>query len=543
MSNLSDLSAELLAEIFKLIHDSSRHTIFSLLGVNKRVSEAALPFVYRESTFNYTATARDKPTDTEKPVMRTFRQLDSLLALPKEHTIWKSVRKVAVYSSFVQWPDDTSEPSFTPSEETVQDRWGSFTEFLSRIVNLRELVFDCTERVPIILLAALETNHPSCHLRVRNWTRLRPDAPFGDPYEEALARSPVLKSIEANFVYENWLFTSASYEVDALERILALSPSLEEVGYSNRPAYPGAPVIVQVGQEGEDEEAERRREAGRFRVGEPVQKTTVRKIKTYLSQLKLWEAFIDLENIETLDIGRISDSEWLKRVMEQRTFSGLKHLAFKIAHLFLSFGDLEGEFKMTLDAFISSLPPLESLSVVSYHEFIDLSSVLSHHGVSLRSLSLHQVEDIYESRPILALDDLKLIRSECPHLEHFEFDINRTPNPKENEMVVYTFLSFFKSLRSIYIHYDVGEHHQGFESDFSLAEFKEIYTVVDEDFAREVWRAVCANHLEELVLHVGERDWEIRSDELCARKRIRVCRNERDDLRDDWNALQIVEGW
>ncbi|KAJ8092103.1 hypothetical protein PM082_021635 [Marasmius tenuissimus] len=416
-------------------------------------------------------------------------------------------------------------PGFTPSpEETVQERWGSFIQLLSRIINLWELIFDCTERTPIILLDALEANHPYCRLHVRNWTRLHLTARFGDPYEEALARSPCLRSIQAHLNYRR---PDTPFYNDAFERILALSPNLEDIAYSSRRI--------------------------KWESLHPV-------------LLQRWESFIDLQKVKVLELAKVSNTRWMDWATDNRTFDGLKHLTFKVAHRHGRDGS-QDEFRSILEKFLSSQSPLESISIVNYHGYISLSHIVLYHGGSLRSLSLHQIESTQGPRPILTLDDLDLIRSEVPHLEYLEFDLNRTREPQENEEQVYKIISSIPLLRRITIHYDLGIHHESFGGSQLLyahtedpstrhivlppkdTEFNGIYTKIDEYFAREVWEAVCSSNLEELALYIGERyrgsggmappKWRTR--EEYTKNWVRVCRNERDDLKDDVSALKVVE--
>ncbi|KAK1235369.1 hypothetical protein PQX77_001413, partial [Marasmius sp. AFHP31] len=83
------------------------------------ISDATLPFVYRELKFELNAqTPRDRASEShmDEPHSHALQQLDSFLDLPLNHTIWKDVRKVAVYSSCVDWPGDwrdTNKPPYT----------------------------------------------------------------------------------------------------------------------------------------------------------------------------------------------------------------------------------------------------------------------------------------------------------------------------------------------------------------------------------------------------------------------------------------------
>ncbi|KAL0571075.1 hypothetical protein V5O48_010883 [Marasmius crinis-equi] len=562
MATLDRLSAELLSEILELIHDSSRHTIFSLLRVNRAISGAALPFAYRECTFNFSQNSSQrssKQTAIRTPLTRSLEKLASLLEAHREpdSAIWRGVRKVVVHSDWVVWEGDTStsrsrDPPFTPSEELVQARWGSFVEFLSRVVNLREVVFDCRERVPLILLNALEKTHPCCRLHVKDWTRLRSDARAGDPYEEALARSPCLSSLEARFTTGGY---GINFKSSAIERILALSPNLEAMSCTTYTA--GSQCVVEFIDAAQFAEADRERE--KFVVANPVRKSEMRRIRySSLSSglIRSWERLFDPRKVETLNLQALDNTEWMGYASDNGLFGGLKHLSFTITHdPRNSSQGLEG-FKAGLADFLDSCFTLESLSVVGYHRYIDLLAVLDRHGETLRSLALHQAESIEGSRPSPSRGDLDLIRSRAPRLESLEVDVNRTIDPSRNELEIYSVISSFPDIRHLAISYDLGVHYEVFHntsqrsSDPSEAErYLKTYIKIDEDFAREIWRTVRGKALEEMVIYDGEQYRETEDywpcpfwveQEVTKRQRFWLTRNERDDLKDVVSAVKVV---
>ncbi|KAK1231456.1 hypothetical protein PQX77_005436 [Marasmius sp. AFHP31] len=535
------------------IHGSSRHTIFSLLRVSKRVYGAALPFVYRELVFNLSTHEHPRPLDGRMPDTRSLQRIASILWLSEDSVIWLGIRRIVVHSSYVSWgiEDETTrqrriaaDQPIVPSEEAIQNRWGPFVELLARVVNLQELVFDCTERVPLVLLETLHRRHPSCRLHVKNWTRIRSDVKVGDAHEEALARSPCLRSIEATFGTGG---PHLDLNVASFERVLALAPNLEAAGYEKLP--PGGCTMYALTLEQREEQAQ---ESKRFRVSSPQRKDGLTKIKWTgldIGTIRQWESFINLHNVETLDLGCVYDVGWMDYALENGIFSGLKHLSFKVDVDRLRSEEYDQRYKSSFWNFLSSCPLLESLRIVNFHGYIDLLTVLFRHGRHLRSLSLHQVETTQGPRPAQIRGDMDLIRSLTPHLEHLEIDLNRTV---ENEAKIYATIFSFPNLRSLILHYDLGIYHNNFWQDHrntAAADqewYNRIYTKVDEEFARDVWQAVRGTRLEELTLFIGEQNrrtfgyparWVLR--EQRDRHWIRVNRNERDDLGTDLGALQI----
>ncbi|KAJ8089108.1 hypothetical protein PM082_014356 [Marasmius tenuissimus] len=232
--------------------------------------------------------------------------------------------------------------------------------------------------------------------------------------------------------------------------------------------------------------------------------------------------------------------------------SGLKHLSFEIAQFLPDDGSQE-QFKSSLGNFLYSLLPLESLSIVNHHGYIDLPLILRHHGKHLRSLSLHQLERPQGPRPTLTLSIIELIRSDALRLEHLELDLNRTIDPEANEHQHFRVISSFPNLRSLIINYDLGVYSRhcqwlgtlGVRDSSDSELYHKVYTKPDKDFAVGIWRAVArGNRLKKMSLYFGEPDWEMDSliaAELMYREEIYISRNERDDLKDDVAALQIVQ--
>ncbi|KAJ8092248.1 hypothetical protein PM082_024079 [Marasmius tenuissimus] len=504
---LDTLSAELLSEICELIHETSPHTIFSLLRVNKTIHEAALPLVYREMTFDFTQNYSDGDDCKEEPCSRTLQQLDSLLKLPSEHPIWRGVRKITVHLAVIVWPGDPtredpesdpesdSDPDsdsesksdsnsnsnsnsdsvvepllpYFPSEQETNDRWNTFIVFPSQVTSLRRLLFDCAERVPLVVLRHLELKHPLCHLYARNWTRVSSDLNVWDSNNEALARSPCLRGIEAKFSHTP--LSEEDLNQPAFDRIVALSPHLQELTMSF-----GATLGPQ-------------RKMNNCQVAEPLKKASVKKI------------------IETLEVSGAPDCGWMEYAINHGTFSGLKNLEIAV--------------EIARDRL----------------------------------------------RPLLTRDDLKLIRSEAPRLEHLAIDLNRSTTPAINEMTVtqaYEILSSFQNLLTITIHYNLGlhdadiwEYAEYFDNPLEYmfysslgrgpprraSDVEAFYTKVDRRFVKEVWYAVKSERLEKVTLYIGEfsegaRDigpWG-----QSVRKQISVLRNERDNMRDDVDALKIM---
>ncbi|KAG7096117.1 hypothetical protein E1B28_006791 [Marasmius oreades] len=405
MSSLDGLNTDALNEIIQLVHASSRHTLFSLLRVNKTFHDLTLPFLYRVLDFDFTQADHRRCTEVlHDPYTYSQHRIHSITG--GDPRILKAIRKVVVHSTYARWPRDTLQRTyFIPSDEDIECKWSFFVTFLSRIAHLQELVFDCQERVPLVLLDVLHSRHPLCRLHVRGWTRAGYDVRVGDPYEKALAMSPCLRSIDA-FVFSGP--PGADLYLPAFLRIASLAPNLQSMGYSISTSGGWRSALNRLTTE---QREKIRTESERFEVKEPVRKG-LRKIKwTELDENVLdrfEQAGLDLGTVESLDMGEVSRISGLIRARNQGLFAALKHLSFTVNHSSRS-DCTEKELKSNIVDFLLSIPPLQSLSIANYSAFIDLFALLRWHGGSLRSLSLHEVEIPHENetREVLTVGQLK----------------------------------------------------------------------------------------------------------------------------------------
>ncbi|KAL0569618.1 hypothetical protein V5O48_012344 [Marasmius crinis-equi] len=544
MTTLDTLSIEILQEIFSSIHDTSRQTIFSLLRVSRNMHEAAIPFVYRDLAFDFNHQInRSAPTtdSTPPPYTRSLERLTWLLNLPPDCVVWKSVKRVAVWSK----NDDLSART-NNSEEDLHTKWLPFVNFLSRVVNIREFTFRCSEPVPLILLNILEENHPSCELHVKGWTRASVDLEVGDPSEEALARSPCLRSIEA------YMQLNHPGEINlteaAFRRILALSPNLQAARFGDRSrgfcgnGYQSVPA---------ERWGKIAREEERFKVGDPVRKAamkTIRWDRAGLDTIQFWETFAVLRNVIELHVEVISDVCWMEYALENESFTGVKRLSLRLAHFPRDESD-KARFQSVLGELLDSFSSLEYLRINNFHDYISLPSILSHHGERLRSLTLLQVSG--SSRPAPTTTDLDLIRLEAPGLTHLGIDIDLTADPEKSELEIYRIISSFPALRTLAIHYSFPQDPLKYyfgrtERDNGGPWSGHDYMLLNKAFAKKVWAAVHNRRLENLSLHIS--NWcpdnreEIpiawNSQKMGDRNtRMYVRRDERDELRGDMEAL------
>lgn len=496
------------------IHDTSRHTLFSVLVVNSALNQAVFPFIYREWTLDFNNLhVRELNKGDPEPVAVTQEGIQRLLDMEATASIFRAIRKLVVRSSLVRWSAD--EPEYFrnpndkpgPSDEQIISKWSPFSELVSRSTNLLDITFDCQEQMPLILIDAL---HPSTRLHVRNWTRLREDARVGDLREEALARSTCLRSLSAHFTTGGPVL---GYNQPALRRIVSLAPNLESFECTTRSK--GGCVSYTFSMAHMDVYSE---EAAKFGVPDVPPKPLKSLCHDLMGirQIQQW----NLEELESLTC-RAFNMEVLTYAMHNQLFKNLRHLS-------LCAPWYQEEVGTTLKDIITLCHPLESLSIVNFSRTsIPIAVICLHHGPFLRSLALHNVEDDRSPRPTIPLSELAHLCSATSQLESLEIDINRTPSGSD-ECQIYSLLSTFPNLSSITIHYDLGFKGSG-----------DAYRIVGPEFGERVWRAI-AKPLYDLRLYVGEPNREPPSgrpehwisEEVRRRQRLHVRRHERDDMRD-----------
>ncbi|KAL0064086.1 hypothetical protein AAF712_008946 [Marasmius tenuissimus] len=504
---LDELCAEVLEVIGTLLHQSSRNSIFSLIRVNTRLYDVFLPFIYRQCTFDFTKNPGYKARKgLQTPLNLTQSRLQSFLENITGHIIFDSVRKVIVKATGFRSDDDNHISTLIEGSE-----WASMTAFVSRMSHLEEIIFDCTQPVPITLLAVLHERHPTSQLHVRNWTRRAPDVKVGDPHEEALARSICLRSIEACFTTGG--DDAMDLNVPALKRIITLAPNIESA--TLRTLSEGGCVMY--GQSIEEVEEESR-EAAKFDVEDAPPKV-MRKLEWYYTSaysIPHLERTVDLSQLEALD-AREMDHTGCLHALQHSTFRGLRHLSFTLPGSNTEEWSLSGERSPTVTAFIVSLSPLLSLSIINYADYVDVAAVLLHHGATLRSNH----------------DKLTILGTGAPNLEFLAIDINRTAD-QANEAAIYAGVSAFPNLTRVALHCDLGLRHA-----------TKYHSEVDRNFVEQVWWSLDGEkhrrQLEELTLFIGEQDRDIGFGypadwvfyENDARQKLRVTRNERDDKTDE----------
>ncbi|KAL0066383.1 hypothetical protein AAF712_006642 [Marasmius tenuissimus] len=506
-----------------LLEQSARSTLFSLVRVNKRFYEIFLPLVYRRCTLRFTAYGARKRHSNSDTQLRILRFLER----DPDDLVFRAIRNLTIFST-------KSDDPQRRGQLIGGINWTPLIEFIRRLKRLEIVTFDCPESVPLDLLTVLEEYHPSSHLHVRNWTRKSRDVRVGDPHEEALARSACLRSIDGDL--EESEYKPINTNEAAFRRIVALAPNIECASLKSHISQDWSYSARLTDEDREEQELERTR----LEIAGSWRRKTLKKLgwnEIRPATIKQLEKNFNLEALDALDAG-LFHRVGIRYAIEHDTFQRLRHLSFEIPSWESS---VPNDGQLNIMDFICSLSNLQSLSVTNHIEHIDLPTLFQYHGSSLRSLSLHEIEDPEHNRRSLAPAEITHIQFDAPNLEALTMDMNRNRDPTD----VYAALSMFKRLRQLTLQYDLGLVRR--YGPYCRPD-DDIYKDVDASFAEAAWESItrggrgggaCYNRtLDKLTVNIGEQqrqlnaaenppDWVLH--ERRARRQFDVMRNQRDD--------------
>ncbi|KAH8823492.1 hypothetical protein DL96DRAFT_1617748 [Flagelloscypha sp. PMI_526] len=200
-------SHDVLIEIIHFVHDIDRPTIFSLNVVNSDFHSIALPFVYRECSFDVTIGARREDIRRIQSWMRPRGDLSWVVEAIRQIALRKTVSSGDVLDFGVQ-----------------PNTWDPFLSLISHTKNLSKLIFSVPyAQFPALLLTTLEKYTPNVSLVIEHWNMGRTGTDLNED-EELLAKTPLLKEIhtDSNQIPRDITFI-------ALRRLVSLAPRLEKL--------------------------------------------------------------------------------------------------------------------------------------------------------------------------------------------------------------------------------------------------------------------------------------------------------------------------
>lgn len=397
--------------------------------------------------------------------------------------------------------------------------WRPFVHLIETIPHLTDLVYDCKSQLPPSLLRTLHERKPHCrlhHLTFRFRTLLW-GTPF--PYEMELATSPSLYRIKAP-CSERDTDGDDDFNQEAIRELVAgLAPNLKEVvildmypmrsGIYIRPREPwqGLPGFI----------------------GKKKGSLTSLAIKGHTNLvkpdlLKKWFAHTDFTCLEHLALEGCHDpktsvisGDTMEWVAQNCSFPRTKTLSVYLARddMFVE----RPHYSEQAISFFRGFANLRELSIMGPLDSNILDAVLSHHGQTLKKLSLEPHEDYYNISNgrarrdiplVFTKEHIQLIATLCPVIEELAIPVKRNKSGA-SEVQLYRSFGEMECLRSLFLTLDCSNwrikrddtydpHFDG-EDDEIITRFpwalkrgivKEglINCAVDEALARSIWQAI-----------------------------------------------------
>ena len=407
------------------------------------------------------------------------------------------------------------------SEEDMA--WAPMVNLLQAEIPLRDLVYDCQSQFPPSLLRILHEQHPQCrlhHLTFRFRT-LFWGVPF--PYEMELATSPSLYRVKVACAQRD-SDSDDDFNLEAMmELTTGLAPNINEVVILNllpgrslrsvrpRGSWQGLPGFT------------------RTKIGslKSLSLKGFSRLRTP-TMLQNWARHIDFARLQHLTLSGCFDAktsglsgETMEWVAQTQSFPQVKTLC-----VYLTRDDLDVEkphYSKHAISFFRAFESLEQLSIDGPIDFKIMDSVLSHHGQTLRKLSLHPFEETSSDYNIrdpqdipfqITKDRVLQIEAQCPVLEELAIPVKRNKS-SASEAEIYRCFGKMKSLRFLFLILDCSNwrvvrdrtYNPDFdEEDRKLLEnqpypflkrggLKETFIncAVDEALARSIWKIISQN--------------------------------------------------
>jgi len=532
----------------------------SLTLVSKRFYRSARGLLDRNQIFNlkqYEIGSDGMTQDAQK----SSDYIKALLSDPGKSHVLRNIRFIILQTSRgSKWPMTRRRrylQTVVLKEEELEKKFVDVVELIKKLPKLKKLTFKGDDRVPLMLINALQEYHPCASLHVERWSRIRGDEDHNNRVEVALAKSPNLRSISARFWNDPDVWASTKehdLRIPAFKRIVALAPNLESVGVSQgrtgcvRPYYTS------------EQRQETRRRAQLFFVEQPSPNS----IKSLVSHggdfATSFEDVTDISKLERLQSSNIPRPDYFaKEGVPNDRFQSLSHLSLTMSrHPRLPRLPFH-ECNDAASQFLTSCPPLESLCIKTWFKTISLSDILLRHGSTLRNLSLHEAEttSLEEPRKILSKMQLEEIRRACPLLEDIEVDINRSSDGK-SEFELFSSLAGLAKLKIFRLYIDLGIAHE--DRRMSVPDRKKMtyeenpFFIENPGWLERIWAIIQSEKgknqsvpLKELHVKVGEWDRNVSGGlpthwvtwERSNRKYLRATASDRDDRPDE---IAVIRG-
>lgn len=412
-----DLEVEILAEVFQFIVLESPWTIPAVRRVNKRFHDVVALVQDRRIDLAWS----DNPGQLVRRKHYRFnsnKNNDSSVSSPTHNLTWKNQDVLQHVRILTVAPLDSPTPQPHPNMVT------ELVDVLKSATNVKTLNWLPSMEPSEEIINALSLHHPTAQLRVSRMPYCYHANPSGhnghlSKSEASLASSTNLSTLTLRGQTGRYFHPHGCPGPHLnYPKLIASAPSLKSLSVIDCRIERHTTIA----------------DAGMFNNITQRSKTlrhlTLELWPLSAETLDFWNRIVDLKYLETLKHTRGEVlASYFPRAAELLT--GLQHFSLNMRTV-ADIGSAEAE---AARQFVESCSPLKTLSLWSWMGIVSLDAIMKRHGSTLTALHLHEREEIWpvRSRKVMSLEDIRSIRTACPNLKSFTFDLRRQSNQPKIE--------------------------------------------------------------------------------------------------------------
>jgi hypothetical protein len=359
---------------------------------------------------------------------------------------WLSDPAIVAGLRHLEITDQSSYPYSKPtrSHDRQFSRLQPITRLITSLANLKTLIWSTLQHINVDVLDALHTHHPKAQLKIYNYNRSRPEKVENTNQDEiALSKSPalvVLKGVATDHY--------ADIQEAVVRRAVANARNLKIVSLFRMPISR---------HKSANEAALAKKFYTHTKPNASIRKLALDGYGMSKNTLEDWGRFVDMSKLEELKCTRGSpEPDYFQTAAG--LLQNLKHVSLNLAF------NTTPDFAAAASRYIENCAPLETLSLWTWMRIIPLSTILSRHGPTLKTLQLHERETtrVSEPRRLLSAENIESIRDACPRLKDLTFDMDRE-NSKlkvgrrgKNALTLNVLSTFGPQLDKVQIYFDLG---------------------------------------------------------------------------------------
>lgn len=340
-------------------------------------------------------------------------------------------------------------PLLTHEEKQEQNEaWLPLAQFLDQLPALKDLIYACTDQIPICILSSLHQHHPNSRFHVHTFS-LRSlyqpkDRPHDiDPDEFVLATSPCLHSIMVSYSGYDTNGQVEYNEEAVLQMVVAAAPRLNSVRMWH--SLPGASLALQnavrtprppwqgffVVKPGESPELTRSKGRLQSLVLDGASSTNS-------VQLTAWRNHTDFSQLYSLELRKevhLEPLRTLTQMAEDGEFESLHTLALSVSP---STHQEQLHMDEAASLLLQTLHPLKDLRLTGFVADRTFTTVLHRHGETLRKLQFIPARQHWmQVEPyVISHRCIQALQKRCPNLREVELLTPRTKGD-EQEVSIY----------------------------------------------------------------------------------------------------------